>query len=178
MTIPPNGATRWWHGGAPGLEVGGWILPPAVTGVPNNEDVIEMVAGQRDLQRVTRKDRVYITPEFRYALHHAKAYVPFRTYREWAERQGRTFVATGWVYEVEPEGPLYFDSDCPPELSAACARARIVGVVVPTKAQYRSVGRDRSRWDRMHGGAYAGDPVLAALEQKLATRKRRPRRSR
>jgi hypothetical protein len=136
----------YWHGGRPGLRPGEYILPPAETGHPTTEDLHQLVTGEYDppRTRVTRRDRVYLTSEFRYALHWAAVYIaPAGGSRPWG-----LGAKGGHVYEVEPEGELYHDPDNPRGLAFACRRARIVSVVVPTRAQLRRAvtARENAYW--------------------------------
>ena len=92
-----------YHGGNRGLKVGGFILPPAATGKRCTSDYVANLAH--------RRDRVYVTPSFAAACLYASVH------------------EEPTVYEVAPEGDLEQDPDCEtPELSAACARARIIAV--------------------------------------------------
>jgi rifampin ADP-ribosylating transferase len=80
--------TRLWHGGAPGLSVGGRILPSCMTGAPSNADY----GGGA----VCRRDRVYLTVSREQAAFYAALHPSGR----------------GQVYEVEPVGEVVPDPDC------------------------------------------------------------------
>ena len=82
---------RFWHGGAPGLEVGDHVLPPAATGLNKTRADQSAEAGLDQISQ--RRDRIYVTtdPEL------AKVYA-----RSWFDGiRARTH---GWLYVVEVEG--------------------------------------------------------------------------
>jgi hypothetical protein len=95
--------SKWFHGGAPDLQHGDFILPPTETGMPSAADY--------GAASVCRRDRVYITS---------------------SEAAARLFASLHWsgrgcVYEVEPLGEQRPDPDCDtPGLSLECPRARVV----------------------------------------------------
>lgn len=94
---------KQYHGGNRGLRVGEFILPPVDTGRRSTSDII--------VNRVHRRDRVYITPDMAAASLYASVH------------------AQPTIYEVVPEGDIEPDPDCfCPGLSSACPRARIVAV--------------------------------------------------
>lgn len=99
----------YWHGGAPGLKVGEYILPPSVTGTAHTLSAYADCLEPRPGYLPTR---VYVTPEY-----------------EAAEVFAAMYPDGGWVYRVEPEGVLEADlGSTEPGLSFACERARIVEV--------------------------------------------------
>jgi hypothetical protein len=93
---------RYFHGGNRGLQVGGYILPPAETGAKTMAEWNPLV----------RSDRVYVTPHIDQA----------RFYASGADNPV--------VYEVTiPEGDLEADPDCNvPGLSFACPKAKITAI--------------------------------------------------
>lgn len=96
---------RLYHGGAPGLRVGGQVLPPEKTGSLSCADVDPAAAS------VCRRDRVYVTPSIR------------------AARMFAAGIPDGQVYRVEPNGELEHDPDCSVVgLSYQCESARIVAI--------------------------------------------------
>lgn len=94
--------TTYFHGGVPGLQPGGQLLPPSHTGTPCGADVARAVG-------VTppRRDRVYLA-------HHAD------------EARVYASLAGGDLYEVEAEGEVEPDLD---GVSVHCASARVRKVV-------------------------------------------------
>ncbi|QRK08095.1 hypothetical protein JQX13_50490 [Archangium violaceum] len=101
----------YWHGGAPGLKVGEFILPPSSTGT-----TITLAAYMDEGEKARagyRSDRVYVA-----------------TQQEVAELYAALYPNGGWVYRVEPWMPLEMDPDCTePGVSFACIGARIVKAV-------------------------------------------------
>jgi hypothetical protein len=92
----------YFHGGNDGLEVGGYILPPAETGVPQNGSVSSHIRG---------RDHVYMVRDFIQAA-------------PWAAHHQNPI-----TYEVEPEGTVENDPDVEkPGLSYRCPKAKIVAV--------------------------------------------------
>src|SRR6266849_10338620 len=94
--------TPYFHGGNGGLEVGGYILPPSITGAPQNGNVPT---------HVRRNDRIFMVRNFidaaPWAAHHPKPV----------------------VYEVEPEGSVEDDPDVDaPGISFQCQKAKIVAI--------------------------------------------------
>jgi rifampin ADP-ribosylating transferase len=109
LSIEPVGP--YFHGGAPGLRVGGYLLPPAVSGQQVTTHRANAALGAPG---IARGDRVYVTTERDFAYVFAALYPLQRG---------------GWVYQVEPEGVVEPDPDCnTPGLSWECERARIVRV--------------------------------------------------
>lgn len=114
-TTPPlyRGPMVLFHGGVPGLRVGQWILPPAVTGVKGAD---------------------------KYAKYDPGVYDPALVYMVTDLEQARMFAAMcptgsgpgrgGDVYRVQPTIPLALDPDCHIEGSSWCAsRALVLGIV-------------------------------------------------
>lgn len=100
----------YWHGGAPGLKVGGYILPPSVTGT---RFTLSAYVGEEASRAGYQPTRVYLSSE-----------------REVAEVFAAMHPECGWVYRVVPEGQLEQDPDDTTRgTSWACERARIVEVV-------------------------------------------------
>jgi hypothetical protein len=93
---------RYFHGGNRGLKIGGYILPPSVTGRESASDF--------GAQKVHRKDRVYVS----------------------TRRDDAYFFASASpdpiVYEVAPEGDIEPDPDCKVGGSYACPKAKIIGI--------------------------------------------------
>lgn len=81
---------RWFHGGAAGLDVGCYVLPPFLTGAP--------AAG--DFDPACRRDCVYVTSALR-------------------EAQIFAGLAHGDVYEVEPRGTVRYEHDLSTMCTAA-----------------------------------------------------------
>jgi hypothetical protein len=103
-TAPMTETTHYFHGGARGLTVGGYILPPSVTKVQSASDYGAMGG-------LHRKDRVYVTTELADAQFFAAA------------------SQKPIVYKVEPQGILAEDPDCRrPGRSYACERAKIIAI--------------------------------------------------
>ena len=112
-TSPVLELPTYWHGGAPGLALGSWLLPPAVTGTAVTLAAY-MDAGDR-LRAGYRRDRVYVVTQY-----------------EAAELYAAMYPEGGCIYRVLPWLPLEEDPDCTePGLSYACTAARIVEVVQP-----------------------------------------------
>lgn len=110
----------YYHGGIPGLHIGQYILPPYETGAQSVADVVGAPPNeQAEIERVHRRDRVYITTERGTAELWASLY------------PGGTPVRGGDVYRVVPEGDVDPDPDWrgEPGVSVCAPRARIVGIV-------------------------------------------------
>src|SRR6266851_2102283 len=82
----PSKTVRYFHGGDFGLQIGAYLLPPSVTGVPQNGDVTS---------DVRRADRIYLVKIFDQAAIWA-AHHPYPR-----------------IYEVEAEGVVEEDPDAP-----------------------------------------------------------------
>jgi hypothetical protein len=92
----------YFHGGNGGLEVGGYILPPSITGAPQNGDVPA---------HIRRNDRIYMVRNFTEAA-------------PWAAHHPKPI-----VYEVEPDGSIEDDPDVDtPGISFQCQKAKIVAI--------------------------------------------------
>jgi rifampin ADP-ribosylating transferase len=117
----------WFHGGVTGLAVGDSILPPTETGAVSVSDLDHSdKAMQAQVERVHRKDRVYVTSDVRAAAMFA------------ALHEGHCCHLGGSVYEVEPVGEIEPDLDClDDDLSAQAPRARVVAILT------RAVPRER-----------------------------------
>lgn len=119
--------SAYYHGGVAGLRVGQYILPPCETGarsVADNQSAPP--EEQATIERVHRKDRVYLATDQRIAMLWAALHP------DGDAKQG------GWVYRVQPEGDVEPDPDyLADDGKSVCApRARIVGIVktgVPRK---------------------------------------------
>ncbi|MFY0567045.1 hypothetical protein ACN28E_24850 [Archangium lansingense] len=110
VVAPSLSSAVYWHGGASGLNVGDYILPPSVTGTAH---ILCAWDGRKEARPGYRRDRVYLTGEMAVAEVFAAMCFP-----------------AGWVYRVVPEGQLEQDPDAPgTDMSWACPRARIVEVV-------------------------------------------------
>lgn len=92
--------SRYFHGGNFGLQIGDFILPPSVTGVPQNGEV------SSDIRRA---DRIYMVRTFDEAAIHA-------AHHEYPR-----------IYEVEAMGVVEDDPDAP-GTAFQCEKARIVNV--------------------------------------------------
>jgi hypothetical protein len=114
-------ALRYWHGGIPGLPAGGSILPPSVTG---RTDSARSICAAHGLDGGhVRDDRVFLATRLEIAELFAAMY---------PARLG------GWVYEVDPVGPLERDPDYqgPSGESVQAPEARIIRVVGPLSREY------------------------------------------
>lgn len=110
----------YYHGGVPGLRVGGYILPPCETGAQSVADVMSTPPDeQAEVEQVHRRDPVYITTERGTAELWACFYPT------------PDAVRGGDVYRVVPEGDMDPDPDWrgEPGVSVCAPRARIVGIV-------------------------------------------------
>jgi hypothetical protein len=112
--------TRFYHGGKPGLKVGGKVLPPVLTNASGPETLHEYGS-------LGRWDRVYLTTSEATARMYASGH-PSRK---------------GCVYEVTPDGDVEPDPDCLlPGLSYECASATIVRVIkLSSSARNRALRR-------------------------------------
>jgi hypothetical protein len=110
ISQPDLTTSAYWHGGAPGLEVGDYILPPCVT---RTCFTLSAYFGEEESRAGYQPTRVYLTSE-----------------HEVAELFAAMYPGGGWVYRVAPEGQLEQDPDVAAHgMSWACERARIVEVV-------------------------------------------------
>lgn len=111
--------TAYFHGGTPGLRVGGFILPPTETGAKSLSDVTGAPPELLErVHRVHRRDRVYLALN----VEDAKLFAAFDT--------GGCCHRGGDVYRVDPVGDIEPDPDWlgPPGGSICAPRARIVGI--------------------------------------------------
>lgn len=72
MVEPPK--RRLWHGGAPGRHVGDLLLPPTDTGLGFTRRDQSVLEGLDQIGQ--RSDRVYVTPDRRFALAFASSWSP------------------------------------------------------------------------------------------------------
>lgn len=104
----------YWHGGAPGLDIGDVLLPG--TQLPEHR---ALNAIQEDgWEAMVRPDFVYVTADQDLAL-------------DFAILNSQTFGRPSTVYEVEPLGACEHDPDYPKDVSFRCKRARVVAVAQP-----------------------------------------------
>lgn len=112
------GQKRLWHGGAPGLQKGDLILPPAITGAESmRQESID--AGFRRI--VTAANLVYVTTERDLARAMAA---------HWARRA--TSRGRGWLYRVELHNfDIEPDEDLPhgPFISFQAPHVRVAAVI-------------------------------------------------
>lgn len=117
--------TIFWHGGRPGIQRGGVLLPPSITKVPSLSEY--GAAG------VHRRDRVYLTTSRGVALLYAAG------------------VPKGVIYQCQPIGEIEPDPDCSlPGLSWQCGMARVLRVIKPTEAAIAMALQELM--DPCHGG--------------------------
>lgn len=100
--------TDLFHGGIPGLEPGGLLLPPAESGTERTLSAYAPHGARYGF----RRDVVYLALR----QDHARAYA--------------ALYPDGALYAAEPIGPTEPDPDAP-GLSVMCARARVLRVVRP-----------------------------------------------
>lgn len=92
----------YYHGGAAGIAVGSYVLPPSLTGAPTTADY--------GADGVCRRDKVYVTTNYEAALMYASM-----------SPSGHT------VYTVQPLGQVQNDPDCTePGVSFECDRAWVL----------------------------------------------------
>lgn len=97
---------NYYHGGAPRLRPGDFILPSSVTGASSNADY--------GAEKVCRRDRIYLTSDLTAAVFFAAMHPSNH----------------GAVYHVEPWGEVAPDPDCnQPGLSFECESARVLRVI-------------------------------------------------
>lgn len=117
-----TGRRTFFHGGVPGLRVGAWILPPAVTGAPTSKEYADYPPG------VYRDDMVYLVTE----VEQAKAFAALRTHGaigHGAKARG------GDVYRVVPALLLALDPGCENEGLSWCAPAARIVAIVATRVR-------------------------------------------
>jgi hypothetical protein len=147
-----SGRLVLWHGGAPGLKPGDFILPAIERQQLGRFDFISDTLDRLG-QRVARRDRVYVTPSLRFAM-------------RWAMlRTGEV----GHAYEVEPIGALEIDPDyiALPGFSYQCERARVLAVVVPSRRQQQQGRKDNEHWRRLYAEKRDIEGVNAAIAQAV-----------
>lgn len=111
-----TGPRIFFHGGMPGLRVGGWILPPTETGVTTSESYADYPPG------IYRPDMVYLVTE----VEQAKAFAGLCQVR--AIGSGSS-LRGGDVYRVVPALLVALDPGCETEGLSWCApAAKIVGI--------------------------------------------------
>lgn len=122
----------FWHGGAPGIQVGKRVRPAAGLPMPNTYRLPGYIAD---------RTKVYVTTDRKLATHYAAS---------WAGLNG-SFQTGGTLYRVEPSGPLEVDPDYDqvPGLSYACRLAVVVEIaeneVFPT-VEIELYGRSFNTW--------------------------------
>lgn len=106
----------YYHGGMPGIPIGGEIRPPCETG--------HKCASDYGSAHVHRRDRVYLTTDLAAAKLYATMHPSLR----------------GIVYRVEPIGEVESDPDCvKPGLSFQCSRARVIGKIALPKHEEKRI---------------------------------------
>lgn len=135
-----SGERTFYHGGVGGLRIGGWILPPTVTGAKTSESYANYPPG------VYRPDQVYMVTDLGKAkMFAALGPTPVR---------GRG----GDVYRVQPALLVALDPDGAVEGESWCAPAALIVAIAATGvrrdpyeealiAQTRE-GQERPRWTR------------------------------
>lgn len=130
MTI----AAQYWHGGAPGLPVGGPLLSPrdaTAAGLP----IAHTPRDRPELGLVSRADRVY----FSTSQDFARAYA-FQT--EITTPSG-TPAGRGTLYRVVPTGPVEEDPDFAGHRVSWCAPTAVIAEIVEIDVRMRA--RDATR---------------------------------
>jgi hypothetical protein len=136
-----QGTVEYFHGGAPGLMPGELILPPSVT--DSTTTVGSRARGQ--LKQKYRADRVFITPDLKFALFFAAMHPS----------------GEGVVYKVEPIGELEIDPHWESIRSEGtayretkqCGSARVIAIVnVPdgmfAEARFLLAPTTENKWER------------------------------
>ena len=130
-----TGPKVFFHGGAPGLRVGGWILPPAQTHVKTSEAYATYAPG------IYRPDMVYLVTE----VEQARAFAGLCQ----VAAVGRGARARGGdVYRVVPALLVALDPGCETEGLSWCAPvAKIVSIVATSvrRAPYEKQLVDATR---------------------------------
>jgi hypothetical protein len=103
---------RFWHGGAPGLQAGDFVLPASETGTLAATDKVLFADAIQDGAVPYSSECVYLTNNIELALIFAGRYR-----------------GLGSVYEVSPVGRLDLDPDGSCAGSYICERAKIVSRV-------------------------------------------------
>ncbi|MBF4562865.1 hypothetical protein ITJ43_12040 [Microbacterium sp. VKM Ac-2870] len=112
------GRVSLFHGGAPDLRPGGWILPPSLSGMPSMRERSEAAGFTRVM---TSEDLVYVTTERALAAAFAA---------DWTTRMPG--IGRGWLYRVDLEDhELVLDDDLPrgPFISFQLPRVRVSAVL-------------------------------------------------
>ncbi|NJP27068.1 hypothetical protein FLW53_23290 [Microbispora sp. SCL1-1] len=115
---------RLWHGGAPGLQPGDLLLPPAQTGIATSSDILIALTGfdphdngvETDRMRT---DRVYLTRDRELARAYAACWT--------AKAEHGLQVGRGALYVARPIGEVWPDPDLP-DVSVECERAEVIAV--------------------------------------------------
>lgn len=117
-----TGPKVFYHGGVPGLRVGAWLWPPAVTGAKTSEDYAKYPPG------VYRNDMVYLVTE----VEQARAFAALCT----AGAIGQGAKARGGdVYRVVPALLVALDPGCETEGLSWCAPAARIVAIVATRVR-------------------------------------------
>jgi len=117
-----TGPRAFFHGGAAGLRVGGWILPPSVTGVRTSQEYATYEPG------VYRNDMVYLVTE----VEQAKAFAALCK----AAAVGTGARARGGdVYRVIPALLVALDPGCQTEGLSWCAPAANIVSIAATSVR-------------------------------------------
>lgn len=139
-----TGPKVFFHGGAPGLRVGGWILPPAMTGVTTSQAYATYEPG------VYRDDMVYLVTE----LEQAKAFAGLCK----VAAVGRGAKARGGdVYRVVPALLVALDPGCETEGLSWCApAAKIVAIAATSvrRSPYEKELIDETRAQEVKSGRW------------------------
>ena len=104
-------AEQFYHGGPCGLALGDMVLPPSATGAKT-----AVHGASQGVKRKYRKDRVYVTPDPKFALFFAARH------------------DAGVVYEVEPIGevePTHIGNWC---IQKARAMGKRSNAIVPASS--------------------------------------------
>lgn len=125
--------TTYWHGGAPGLEVGQRIRPAAgLVHLPMEYQLGEMYGSD--------PTRAHVTTDQKFALSFAAKV---------ATPEGQTY--GGSLYEVTPIGDLEPDPDFPPEAGAFTCKAATIVAVAQTGVRFSEeleiYSGQFARWD-------------------------------
>jgi hypothetical protein len=151
----------YYHGGAPDLMPGSYVLPPSMTGVETLTTLDKFAwlkMSQRgadflaSLQSKYRRDRIYVTPDVHVALMFAVQHPS----------------NAGLVYEVFVEGDLEDDPDWPDDVgdqigghSKQCERALVLSVI-----QIDPLSVARARQIVRQAGAQKMSAVLQPTNRK------------
>lgn len=153
-----GGPMVFFHGGAPGLKVGGWLLPLAETGVKGSDQYADYAPG------AYWPDHVYLSTD----IQDAKMFAAFCTASHDPKRGGD-------VYRVVPVLPLSLDPDAKTEgRSWMSRRARIVGIAATgvRRAPFQKAMIDEARTG--YNAARAAARYKAAIDHLSMREQRRP----